>query len=135
MLQRQKFYEDDLVSAIYSYKPAMSGHCLIVPKRHVERFEGLSDDEALRITQAIKKIDSAAMKVFGVSCYLILQKNGVECLQTVPHVHFHYMPRKAGDNSRLALIARICTAGLFSPLSDEKMQEAVEAMKKAIDRE
>ena len=46
IIQRQAFYEDDFVVALCTHKPIMSGHCLIIPKRHVERFELTSDEEA-----------------------------------------------------------------------------------------
>ena len=35
VIEKQKFYEDDLVLALYSHKPIVSGHTLIIPKRHV----------------------------------------------------------------------------------------------------
>jgi diadenosine tetraphosphate (Ap4A) HIT family hydrolase len=55
ILDYQQFYEDDLVIALYTHKPVMPGHCLIIPKRHVERFEMLSDEESLQIFRVIKK--------------------------------------------------------------------------------
>ncbi len=94
VLNRQKFYEDDLVFALYTHKPVLPGHCLILPKRHVERFEMLTDEEILRITQAIRLVNEAATQVFHTASYLILQKNGVEVGQSVPHLHFHYIPGK-----------------------------------------
>src|SRR4029078_13357621 len=97
VIEYQKFYEDDLVIALYTHRPIFPGHSLIIPKRHVERFEMLNDQEITRISQVIKKVDKAAQKVFGTSAYLLLQKNGREVGQTVPHVHFHYIPRKTGD--------------------------------------
>ncbi len=49
VLNYQKFYEDDLVLALYTHKPIMPGHCLIIPQRHVKRFEDLSDEEMTRV--------------------------------------------------------------------------------------
>ncbi len=54
----------------------------------------LSDNEMMRIGQVIKKVHHAAEKVFGTSALFITAENGVEVGQTVPHIHFHYIPAK-----------------------------------------
>jgi len=128
----QKFYEDDTIIALYTHKPVVPGHCLIIPKRHVERFEQINDQESVYLSRAIKKIDQAASKVFGVSSYLLLQKNGTEVGQTVPHVHFHYMPRQAGDNSSLKFLLKMYIANLKKPMHPSEMKEVCEKMKEAM---
>lgn len=133
VLDRQAFYQDDLVLALYTHKPILPGHCLIIPKRHVERFEGLSKEEELQMSELIKKINQASMKVFGTSAYLLVQKNGYEVGQAVPHVHFHYIPRKAGDSSILKFVLKICLAALRGPINSAEMQEVVEKMKQAME--
>lgn len=132
VLTSQKFYEDDLVIALFTHKPVFPGHSLIIPKRHVERFEMLSDEEMMRIGQVIRKVDQASRKVFKTSSYLLLQKNGREVGQSVPHVHFHYIPRKAGDDSSFAFIARMYIANAKKPIPPAEMQKVVEAMKEAL---
>ncbi len=128
----QAFYEDDLVLGLYTHKPVLPGHCLIIPKRHVERLEMLSDAEAAQINTLIKKVNFAATRVFGTSSYLILQKNGYEVGQTVPHVHVHYIPRKAKDDSTIKFIAKMLLANVKKPLKPVEMGEAVEKMKAAM---
>lgn len=132
ILDSQKFYEDDLCYCLYTHRPIVDGHCLIVPKRHVERFEGLTDEEALRVCQLIRKVDVAATKVFGTSSYLLLQKNGKEVGQSVPHVHVHYLPRLAGDDSVLKFLFQMFAANAFSPIGQKEMNEKVAAMKTAM---
>ena len=63
VIEAQKFYEDDSIIALYTHKPVMPGHCLIIPKRHAERFEQLTDQEDASITHVIKKVDQAAIAV------------------------------------------------------------------------
>lgn len=133
VLTAQKFYEDDYVVALYTHKPVLPGHCLIVPKRHTDRFEKLSDEEFSHIVRVIKKVNLAVMKVFDTSSYLILQKNGFEAGQTVPHVHFHYIPRKAKDSSFLKFFWRMYIANIQKPIKAEKMQEIVGKMKEMME--
>lgn len=132
VLKKQTFYDDGVVLALYTHRPIFPGHSLIIPKRHVERFENLTDEEILHIGQVIKKVNQAATKVFKTSSYLLLQKNGQEVGQSVPHVHFHYIPRVAGDDSVLKFLVKMFLANLHKPLSDAEMEQAVEAMKQAI---
>ena len=39
IIDRQKFYEDDLVIALCTHKPIIPSHFLIIPKRHVKQLE------------------------------------------------------------------------------------------------
>lgn len=130
VLNRQKFYEDGLVLALYTHKPVFPGHCLIIPKRHVERFEQLTDDEMNQMGRVIKKVNEAASKVFNTSSYLLLQKNGLEVGQTVPHVHFHYIPRQTGDTSTLKFLISMFLSNIKKPISNEEMQKIVQQLKK-----
>ena len=133
VLDAQKFYEDDLVLALYTHKPILPPHFLIIPKRHVEQFADLTDDEFTQISRVIKKVHSAASSVFGTSSYLLLQKNGEEVGQTVPHVHFHYIAREEGDNSVLKFLYKMFTTPYFAPISYEEIQSVVTKMKESLD--
>ncbi len=133
VLEAQTFYEDDLVRALYSHKPIYPGHCLIIPKRHVPRFEMLTDAEASQMMEMIKHVNEAVSQVFGTSAYLLLEKNGVEVGQTVPHVHFHYVPRKAGDDSELGFIYHMFRAAYWErPLKPNAMEEVVTELHEAM---
>jgi len=133
VINHQKFYEDDLIFALYTHKPILPGHCLIVSKRHVERFEMLTDAEVTQIGQVVKKVNQAVMNVFGTSSYLLLQKNGTEVGQSVPHVHFHYVPRKAGDDSTIAFILKMYIANAKHPISQNEMDERINQLKQAVE--
>lgn len=132
ILDDQKFYEDDLVMALYTHKPIYPGHTLIIPKRHVERFEMLSEEEITQIGRVIKKVHGAVGKVFGTSSYALLQKNGKEVGQSVPHLHFHYIPRQTGDDSMMQFLIKMYAVNKGSPITPDEMQQVVEKMKAAM---
>ncbi|MFY7842489.1 MAG: HIT family protein [Rhabdochlamydiaceae bacterium] len=132
VLETQKFYEDDLILALYTHKPVLPGHCLVVPKRHVERFESLTNEEISQIGKVIKKVNQAVGKAFDSSSYLILQKNGIEVGQWVPHVHFHYVPRKKGGISTFRFILKMCMANTKGPIAKSEMKKNVDKLKQTI---
>jgi histidine triad (HIT) family protein len=116
VLNRQTFYQGHGALGLLTHKPAVPGHVLIIPQRHVERFEDLSSEELIGISDCIKKIDRAVQKTFGNEDYILLQKNGPGAGQSVPHVHFHYLPAVR------FLAFRFILSSWFKPLKDEKIR-------------
>lgn len=116
VLARHIFYRGDLALGILTHKPAVPGHVLIIPKRHVERFEELTGAEMALIQETIKKVDVAVRKLHGNKGYLLIQKNGRDAGQSVPHVHFHYLPA----DRFLAL--RYFISPWLKPLSGDEMR-------------
>jgi len=124
ILAYQSFYQDELVLGLYTHKPATEGHCLIIPRRHVERFENLTEDEITQIAMLVKKTQNAISKAFNKDKYLLLQKNGKEVGQSVPHVHFHIIPAEQGKSANL-FWAQFAISDLFSPINSDQMEENI----------
>lgn len=130
--ESQVIWEESLVQVLYTYKPIFPGHCLVIPKRHVERFEDLSKEEMAQMGVMIQKVHLAVQEVFQTSAYFLLQKNGVEVGQTVPHVHIHYVPRKEGDKSFLSMMTHFCLAPIKSALSSSDMAPIIESLRNSM---
>jgi histidine triad (HIT) family protein len=124
ILETNRFYEGEEVQGLLTYKPITSGHVLIVPKRHVERFEDLTAAEMVEIQALIQKIDAYHQH----KDYLILQKNGWHAGQTVPHVHFHYIP------SEKFLALKTVTRHFFKPLSQDELKLLRERFAESLSR-
>ncbi len=88
-----KVYEDDFVIAILDIGPLSEGHTLVIPKEPAETLDQLGDDQAAAVGRVLPRIARAIMKVTGAKSYNILQNNGNDAGQAVPHVHFHIIPR------------------------------------------
>lgn len=137
VIETHTFYEDDFVRGFCSYKPLQPGHCLVATKRHIERFDEITDEELVAMGKLIKKINIAIQKINGPSAYLLLQKNGKDVGQIVPHVHMHYIPRKATDaqsEPTWGLLWPFIIDPFKRPLSQEKHKAWVEKMKQALPR-
>lgn len=129
---KQVFYEDENVMALYDYKPIIRGHCLVMPKRHVSQMQEMNTGELISTQKAISKLFQAAQKSYESDSYLILQKNGKAAGQSVPHVHFHFFPRKEGDYSDIGLLARFYISSFKSPLSQEAIDKERKLLSKNI---
>ncbi|KAJ6494005.1 diadenosine hydrolase, partial [Mycena vitilis] len=72
---------------------------LVLPTRHVPRLADLSDPELASLMRSVQQVGSVIERAYGaegltVACQAAKFLPG----QTVPHVHFHLLPRKyAGD--------------------------------------
>lgn len=123
VIERQKIDANDCVIALLSYKPITEGHILIIPKRHCEFYEELTEDEILAIHRMIRRVHNVAKEYFQVDSYLLLQKNGKNVGQSVPHVHFHYIPRKKEETFLLGFMFRFYMQLWKKPLSNEEMNQ------------
>lgn len=125
ILNRQTFAKENGAIGMLTYKPCTPGHVLIIPERHVERFEDLTSEEIAAIGEMIKKVDLAVRNAYGNTDYLLLQKNGTSAGQSVPHVHFHYIP------STQFLTVRFFLAPWLPPLNEGELLIARETLQKA----
>jgi histidine triad (HIT) family protein len=92
-----KVFENQHLIAFLDIAPLSEGHTLVVPKRQVERLEDLPPEEAAAIGRELGAIAARVLKATGAQAYNVLQNNGADSGQVVPHVHFHIIPRRAGD--------------------------------------
>ncbi|XP_024020416.1 bifunctional bis(5'-adenosyl)-triphosphatase/adenylylsulfatase FHIT isoform X3 [Morus notabilis] len=75
---KEVFYSTQLSYAAVNLRPLLPGHVLVCPRREVKRFVDLTAEETSDL-------------------WITAQKDGPQAGQTVPHVHIHIIPRKAGD--------------------------------------
>jgi len=88
-----KVYEDDFVYAFLDINPLSRGHTLVIPKETSPTMDTLSASAASSLGSVLPKICRAIMKATDAKDYNIIQNNGESAGQTVPHLHFHIIPR------------------------------------------
>ena len=91
-----KLYEDEQTLAFLDIMPSVEGHALVVPKEPAETIFDLSPEAAaatIRTTQKIAKAVKTALDAHGL---MLVQLNGAAAGQSVPHLHFHILPRQHG---------------------------------------
>ena len=90
--------ESTLAYTIIDGKPLTKGHCLIIPKIHIESYFDLSltlQNHCWQMVNEVKKIITEKYKPDGFNVgFNVSQAGG----QKVKHTHIHLIPRYRGDN-------------------------------------
>ena len=78
-------------------QPRNRGHMLVVPVRHVAQIYDVDRDVAGPLMTTLARVAAAVKTVCAADGVSIRQNNGRHGGQDVFHVHFHVVPRFAGD--------------------------------------
>lgn len=110
-------YEDDHCLAFLDNRPLFPGHCLLIPKAHIETLGDLPADEMgplFGIAQVLSRAMEEALEAEGS---FVAINNRVS--QSVPHLHVHVVPRRRKDGLR----------GFFWPRGKYASEDEMEAVR------
>src|SRR5215469_4209324 len=91
-----KVYEDAHTLALMDIMPSTEGHTLVIPKEAAETILELSPGAASHLMIAAQKVAKAVKKALSSPGVMLVQLNGSAAGQSIPHVHFHILPRSHG---------------------------------------
>ncbi|OON64201.1 HIT family protein [Massilia sp. KIM] len=89
-----KVYEDAHTLAMMDIMPQAEGHVLVLPKQAAAELLALSEESAAACMRTVKLVAQAVKTALEPPGIMIAQFNGPAAGQTVPHVHFHIVPRQ-----------------------------------------
>ncbi len=92
-----RVHEDAHTIAIMDIMPQAEGHVLVIPKEAAVELTELSDDSAAACIRVVRRIAVAQRAAFDAPGVMVAQFNGSAAGQTVPHVHFHVVPRREAE--------------------------------------
>jgi diadenosine tetraphosphate (Ap4A) HIT family hydrolase len=84
--------------AFVPLRPAVYGHLLVAPRHHAEKLWHLPTYLAFAAIGEVQRLASLARERLGATGVNVVQSNGADASQSVPHVHFHIVPRRLGDD-------------------------------------
>ncbi|PIR04194.1 MAG: HIT family protein [Candidatus Magasanikbacteria bacterium CG11_big_fil_rev_8_21_14_0_20_39_34] len=96
-IQMRTILEDEYAWAFPTKMPIVPGHILICPKRCIAVIDDLQPQEWASILQITLLLKKALQKSFGAVGFNYALNEHEVAGQTVPHIHFHLIPRKEGD--------------------------------------
>lgn len=119
--------DDADVMAFLDLRPVFPGHCLVVPKEHVETLGDLPEALMVPMLRTVQRVGAAVERAMDAHGNFVGVNNRVS--QSVPHLHFHVIPRRFKDGLR----------GFFWPRqryeSDDAMAETASSIRKALEND
>ncbi len=96
-----KVYEDAQTLAFMDVMPQADGHTLVIPKVEAESLFDVPTEALAATIVTTQRVAKAVKAAFAAPGVLVAQLNGSAAGQSVLHIHFHIVPRRAGLDLKL----------------------------------
>ena len=92
-----KIYEDEHTFAFMDIAKDVDGHILVVPKAHKKNILDCDEETLIHLIGTVKRVSDHLVGNCGYGGINILNASDESAGQSVPHFHFHLIPRKKND--------------------------------------
>lgn len=93
----REVYRDEQVVAFFPTEPAVLGHTMVIPRKHVADIWTLDVDIAGHLARATVGLAGAIREAVHPEGLNVIQSNGEAATQTIFHLHVHLVPRWGSD--------------------------------------
>lgn len=90
-------FETGSTLAFFPLEPATRGHTMVIPKRHVDSFLDLAEEDVPELGASVLHVGRALRAVLAPEGMNLITSSGEAASQSVEHVHIHLVPRWQGD--------------------------------------
>ncbi|MBM5789744.1 HIT family protein [Candidatus Parcubacteria bacterium] len=116
-------YEDDRVIAFLDIFPVADGHTLVVPKHEKPNALASDSNDLADCWRVIQTLAPAILRATGTEGCVVVTNVGEAAGQSVPHTHFHIIPRRKGDG---------LPAWPNPPVDQDRLARTAEQIKQAL---
>ncbi len=88
-----KVYEDERVFICLNLYPYNPGHLMVIPNRHLERFEDLSGEDRNYMFQVVMDCQKMLQDLFSPTGFNVGYNQGQYAGASIRHIHVHIVPR------------------------------------------
>ena len=88
-------FQDAESLTFLDHRPLFPGHCLLVPRAHLETLADIAPQSLAALSMRAKSLALAMETALDAEGSFIALNNRVS--QSVPHLHLHIVPRTKGD--------------------------------------
>lgn len=97
-LPAARVFETDQAVAILDINPVNPGHVLLLPRSHHATLSDLPPDLSAHLAAHLPRLCRAVRAATGAAGLNVVLNHGRIAGQVIDHVHWHLLPRHAGDH-------------------------------------
>ena len=90
-------YEDAHTIVFMDIAKDVDGHMVVAPKKHVASLFDCDSETLHHLTDTLQTVSKHCVEQCGFEGVNVLHASGEAADQSIPHFHFHLIPRKKGD--------------------------------------
>jgi histidine triad (HIT) family protein len=124
-LEAHVVHADDAHLVFLDHRPLFAGHCLIIPRAHVETLLDLPEAAVAPLFLLVQRVSRAVVQAADAEGVFNAINNRVS--QSVPHLHVHAIPRRKKDGMKGFYWPRYTYSG------DAEMAQVRDAIKAALE--
>jgi histidine triad (HIT) family protein len=115
-------FEDEDTLAFLDHRPLFPGHCLLIPRKHLESLIDVPPKTLALLSSNARLLAIAMEKGLNAQGAFVAINNRVS--QSVAHLHVHVVPRTKGDGLK----------GFFWPRQKYRGPEQMEEVRESLHR-
>lgn len=96
-IREVSFLSDGSNMAVVNIAPALPGHSLVIPSKHVSSLLDLTETEITAFFNTAAKATKILLKAFNTDAFDWSVQEKEEAGQSVEHLHLHIVPRLKND--------------------------------------
>ena len=91
------------------------GHTLVVSRRHVLGLHDADEPDVIAAAVLVRRVSRAMVSALAATGVIVLSASGPSSGQSIPHLHFHVVPRWDDDEQTLPWLRQHVTRTLPAP--------------------
>ena len=105
--------------------PYMDGNIMLVPKRHIETLEEITDMEWKNFSQILVRTQKVLGKVFKTSSFNIGMNLGPESGASIAHIHWQIVPRTFKNITVMNTFADLYVVSVSPEETQKRVEETI----------
>jgi ATP adenylyltransferase len=101
-----KVYEEEQLFICLNLFPYNPGHLMVIPTRHVEKFEELSEQERNRVFQVTLDCQRCLESLYHPTGFNVGYNQGKYAGASIAHVHIHIVPRYKSELGYIDIVGQ-----------------------------
>ena len=111
-----KIYEDDIIIVVLNLYPYNPGHLMIIPNRHITKFNQLTPDERNLMFELVIQCQQMIEDLLTPNGFNVGYNEGLVSGASIEHIHIHVVPRYKSELGFIDIIGQAKI--IIQPLSE-----------------